>query len=85
MNRISTEREKEVFQARMVSGMYTSIDEFSERLVAHKGADLDELHKAFRNLARQLKVYQDGILEAHRELHHELYRGDDETFNTKEK
>ena len=61
----------------MIEGMYSSIDEFSERVHGHNGVDLEEYHKAFRNMARQIKAYQDGILEAHREMHHDLYRGDD--------
>lgn len=77
MNRISTEKEMRVFQAKMVAGMYESIDEFSERVAAYEGQDLDEYHKAFRNLSRQLKVWQDGILESHRELFHDLYKGDE--------
>lgn len=77
MNRISTQRECDAFQASMISGMYSSVDDFAMRINAYTGVDLDEYHKAFRNLSRQLKVYQEGILEAHRELHHEFYKGDD--------
>lgn len=76
-NRISTEKEMRVFRAKMTSGMYASVDEFCERISEYNGEGLDEYHKAFRNLSRQLKVYQEGILEAHRELHHDLYKGDD--------
>ena len=77
MNRISTDREMRVFHARMIEGMYSAFDDYCERIGEYKGTELDEYHKAFRNLSRQLKVYQEGILEAHRELHHELFRGDD--------
>lgn len=77
MNKISTENEMRVFQARMMEGMYSSLDEFVERINSHKAPEIEEYHKAFRNLARQLRVFQDGVLEAHRELHHDLFKGDD--------
>jgi hypothetical protein len=81
MNRISTREEMQKFQAKMMNGMYNSLDEFVERINSHQGTDIDDYHKAFRNLARQMRVYQDGILESFRELHHDLYNGDDEAHN----
>jgi len=77
MNKISTKKEMRSFQARMIEGMYSSVDEFSERVHGHSEEDLEEYHKAFRNMARQIKSYQDGILEAHREFYHELFKGDE--------
>lgn len=83
MNRISTREEMQKFQAKMMNGMYNSLDEFVERINAYQGTDIDDYHKAFRNLARQMRVYQDGILESFRELHHDLYKGDDEAQSVK--
>ena len=43
MNKISTENEMRVFQARMMEGMYSSLDEFVERINSHKAPEIKPL------------------------------------------
>ena len=76
--RLSTDAEMRTFQIRMVDKMFESLAVYEEKVLSNTSRELDPYHKAFRNLDRQIKSLHDGVLEAHREKFHNLYRGVEE-------
>jgi len=76
--RLSTDAEMRTFQIRMVDRMFESLATYEEKILSNTKRELDPYHKAFRNLARQIKSLHEGVLEAHREKFHNLYRGAEE-------
>ncbi len=76
--RLSTDAEMRTFQTRMVDKMFESLAIYEDKVLSNTGRGLEPYHKAFRNLARQIKSLHEGVLEAHREKFHNLYRGDEE-------